>query len=207
LGDSHADDIFFGFSDKNYMIGNKKIARLRIDTICYNFNHKRPILSKIINSKIGTCESQQNNLYNFVNKNSFDTVIVVNHWNEKNIDYASALFNFLNRQNLNKIIIVGTNETFNQFDTIFNYSRDYKSLNMFFFKDKKNNKDFNTALKFEAKKNNFLFFDRALDFCNISSSTCSIIDQYKNINYIDQSHYAVPYSIFVSNLLKDFITK
>lgn len=205
LGDSHADDIFFGFSDKNFTIRNKKIVRLRIDTICYNLNHRRPVLSRILYSKIGKCESQQKILYNFVNKNLFQTVIVVNHWNERNINHASNFFNFLNKANLDKIIIVGTNETFNKFDNIFNYSNDYRSLNMSFFKERKESSMINTVLQQEAKENNFLFFDRLLNFCDNITSTCNIIGENKHINYIDQSHYTVSYSIFISNLLKEFI--
>ena len=207
LGDSHADDIFFGFSDKNYMIDNKKIVRLKIDTICYNFSHKRPMLSKIVYSKIGTCESQQKKLHKFLKKTPPKMLVIANHWNEKNIEYAPDLFKFLNRKNLNNIIVVGANDTFNKFDTIFNYSNDYKALNISFFRERRNNYEINATLKFEAKRNNFLFFDRFLDFCDTSMATCNIMGDNESINYIDETHYTIPYSIFVSSRLKEFIIK
>jgi len=208
IGDSHADDIFFGFKHQNYILKKKQIVRINIDTVCYNLNHQKPVISKIIFwKKKGTCELQLGNLKNKLDKSRFSAIIIVNNWNNKNINFLPDLLSLIKYNNHKKVIIVNMRSTFYKFEQAFNFLTDSYVINKFLFLHKNNEKEINFILEKETKKNDFLFFNSEQNICDYIIKSCKVVSNNGSINYVDQSHYSLEYSKFVSNMLGNFIIK
>jgi hypothetical protein len=97
--------------------------------------------------------------------------------------------------------------TFYKFEQAFNFLTDSYVINKFLFLHKNNEKEINFILEKETKKNDFLFFNSEQNICDYIIKSCKVVSNNGSINYVDQSHYSLEYSKFVSNMLGNFIIK
>jgi len=197
IGDSHADDLFLGLK-KIYNSKDFIFSRVKVDTICYNLNNKRPLIS-IFFKKNGTCENQIENLTKILDeKNKISKIILVNHWKESNIEYLDDIYKLLIKINI-PILILNQNTTFKDIQHIIYRTKNLDNLNDQLYEKKIDNSLINKKIKEITFKNVFFeYFDRDILFCNHDKLICNFYDKENKVfNYIDGSHI----SIFASRKL------
>lgn len=205
IGDSFADDIFLGLKEDSFKINSSKVYKANVDTICFNANHKRPIVGKII-KKRGTCEAQIDALRKIILNNTFQVIFLINHWKMHNFNLINDAINIINNNQNNKLYIVGMRETFSNFDQILNRSENINKINKEFYLNKKEIKDINLYFsKISDEKK--IFFYEPKQICDEQNLTCSVIDEKTNkIKYLDYSHYSLNYSKEVISDIKKLIS-
>lgn len=175
-----------------------------MDTVCYNLNHKRPILGVIIN-QTGTCEGQVKNLENELKKNKPRTIILLNHWREHNYKYSLDAIKVIKNTSDANIIIIGMRDTFRDYDQIFSRNTKNKQINFDFYESKNDINIINIFLKQLSNNKNITYYQLP-SICNSKQRSCRIIsDLTGKINYLDHSHYSLSHAKIKMNEIKLFL--
>ena len=204
IGDSFADDLFLS-QDQNSFLSKPRIgAKIHVDTVCYNSNHKRPILGVIIN-QTGTCEAQIKNLENELKKNKPRLVILSNHWKEHNFKYSLDAIKIIKNIIDSNIIVIGMRDTFRSYHQIFSRNKENKQINFDFYQNKNDMKSINIFLKQISNNKNIIYYQLP-SICNSKQQSCRVISELTSkINYLDHSHYSLDYSKTAMNEINLFL--
>lgn len=198
VGDSFADDLYRSLANSSYEFEGQKVGKVKMDTVCYNLNLRRPWLGKIKN-KIGTCEGQRLQLANFLNRSEADVIILVNHWKSYNYKLALDAIKIIKTNKNTKLIIVGMRDTFLEYDQIFSRNIEAEAINIEFYKHRNKIEKTNDFLKKISNSNNIQYFEPS-NPCNLNRSKCDLVDEEnEELKYLDYSHYTAANSKKIMN--------